>query len=88
MQWQTNGVTYSEEWRRECEAREVLTWALDKRRKHLDLVQQKRGWEARLYLQYEMERLWNMAKNQRQKQGSSSTSKAQSMEKPNQIELI
>jgi len=62
MQCQNNGETYSEEWRKECEARELLSWPLDKRRKHLDLVQQKRGWEARLKLQDEMESQWRKAK--------------------------
>ncbi|MGI9215068.1 MAG: DUF7696 family protein [Gammaproteobacteria bacterium] len=79
---------YSEEWRKECEARELLTWSLDKRRKQLDLVQQKRGWEARVILQNEMERLWKLQKTQHKKQESSSSSKAQSMEKQKQIELI
>ena len=78
----------SEEWRRECEARELLSWSLEKRRKQLDLVQQKRGWEARLYLQDEMERLWKLQKTQHKKQEGSSLSKAQSMEKQKQIELI
>ena len=78
----------SEEWRRECEARELLSWSLEKRRKQLDLVQQKRGWEARLYLQDEMERLWKLQKTQHKKQEDSSSSKAQSMEKQKQIELI
>jgi len=53
---------YSEEWRKECEARELLSWPLDKRRKQLDLVQQKRGWQARLDLQDEMESQWRKAK--------------------------
>jgi hypothetical protein len=52
----------SEEWRNECEARELLTWPLAKRRKQLDLVQQKRGWQARLELQDEMESQWRKAK--------------------------
>ena len=53
---------YSEEWRKECEARELLTWPLAKRRKQLDLVEQKRGWQARLELQDEMESQWRKAK--------------------------
>ena len=76
---------YSEEWRKECEARELLSWPLDKRRKQLDLVQQKRGWQARLDLQDEMERLWKLA---RTKQSSSSSSNQESLPKPKQIELI
>jgi hypothetical protein len=85
MQWQNNGETYSEEWRKECEARELLSWPLDKRRKQLDLVQQKRGWQARLDLQDEMERLWKLA---RIKQLSSSSSNQVSLQQPKQIELI
>lgn len=54
----------SEAWRLECEAREILSWKLKDRRKHLDLVQEKRGWLARLTLQDEMERLWKIQKNQ------------------------
>jgi hypothetical protein len=75
----------SEEWRKECEARELLTWPLAKRRKQLDLVQQKRGWQARLELQDEMERLWKLA---RTKQSSSSSSNQVSLQQPKQIELI
>jgi hypothetical protein len=75
----------SEEWRKECEARELLSWPLDKRRKQLDLVQQKRGWQARLDLQDEMERLWKLA---RTKQSSSSLSNQASLQQPKQIELI
>jgi len=85
MQWQNNGETYSEEWRKACEARELLSWPLDKRRKQLDLVQQKRGWQARLDLQDEMERLWKLA---RTKQSSSSLNNQVSMQQPKQIELI
>jgi hypothetical protein len=75
----------SEKWRKECEARELLTWPLAKRRKQLDLVQQKRGWQARLDLQDEMERLWKLA---RTKQSSSSSSNQVSLQQPKQIELI
>jgi hypothetical protein len=85
MQWQNNGETYSDEWRKECEARELLTWPLAKRRKQLDLVEQKRGWQARLELQDEMERLWKLA---RTKQSSSSLSNQESLQQPKQIELI
>jgi hypothetical protein len=77
--------SWSEEWRKECEARELLSWTLDKRRKQLDLVQQKRGWQARLDLQDEMERLWKLA---RTKQLSSSSNNQASLQQPKQIELI
>ena len=85
MQWQTNGETYSEEWRIKCEARELLTWPLAERRKQLYLVEQKRGWQARIELQDEMERLWKLAQT---KQSSSLSSNQESLQKPKQIELI
>ena len=78
----------SQEWRKECEARELLTWPLAKRRKQLDLVQEKRGWQARLELQDEMERLWKLMKNQQQQQESSSGKTQPSLEKHQQINLI
>jgi hypothetical protein len=77
--------SYSDEWRNECEARELLTWPLAKRRKQLDLVQQKRGWQARLELQDEMERLWKLA---RTKQQNLSLNTQSSMQKPTQGELL
>jgi hypothetical protein len=78
----------SEEWRKECEAREILTWPLAKRRKQLDLVQQKRGWQARLELQNEMERQWKAAKNQHSNQEISSTETAKPLQQQKQIDLI
>ena len=75
----------SQEWRKECEARELLTWPLAKRRKQLDLVEQKRGWQSRLELQDEMERLWKLAQT---KQSSSSLNNQESLQQPKQIELI
>lgn len=78
----------SEEWRKECEARELLSWPLDKRRKQLDLVQQKRGWQARLDLQDEMERLWKLTKNQQQKQGTFFGTTQQNLENQVQKNLI
>jgi hypothetical protein len=58
----------SEAWRMECEARELLSWSLQKRRKQLALVCEKRGWEAQYQLQEEMTRLWKIQKNQQTKQ--------------------
>jgi len=78
----------SEEWRNECEARELLIWPLAKRRKQLDLVQEKRGWQARLELQDEMEKQWKAAKNQHSNQGTSSTETAKPLQQPRQIDLI
>jgi hypothetical protein len=62
MQWQTNGVTYSEEWRNECEARDLLTWPLAKRRKQLALVLEKRGEAGYQKLTEEMKKQWLKAK--------------------------
>ena len=80
--------TYSEAWRRECEARDLLSKPLQERRRHLALVEEKRGLQALYYLQEEMIRLWNIQKNPQQEQGNLSLHKEKSMEKPKQIELI
>lgn len=88
MQWQNNGVTWTEEWRKECEARELLSWSLADRRKQLNLIQEKRGWIARLELQDEMERLWKLQKNPQMKQESLSGKTQQSLAKQQQIDLI
>lgn len=80
--------TYSEAWRRECEARDLLSKPLQERRKHLALVEEKRGLQALYYLQEEMLRIWNIQKNPQQEQESLSLHKVESMEKQNQIELI
>jgi hypothetical protein len=58
----------SEAWRLECEARELLSWSLQKRRKQLALVWEKRGAEGAIKLQDEMTRLWKIQKNQQTKQ--------------------
>lgn len=50
--------TYSEEWRHECEARQVLKWGLQERREYLQLVGSKRGIEARLKLEDKVRELW------------------------------
>ena len=75
----------SNEWRNECEARELLTWPIATRRKQLALVLEKRGWEATLKLKDEMERQWKLT---RTKQSSSSSSNQESLHQPKQIELI
>ena len=80
--------TYSEAWRRECEARDLLSKPLQERRRHLALVEEKRGLQALYYLQEEMLRLWNIQKNPQQEQGSLSIEKDQPLEKPRQRELI
>jgi len=78
----------SEAWRLECEARELLSWSLHKRRKQLDLVQEKRGWLARLTLQDEMERLWKLQKMMQSKQEISCGKIQKSLDKHQQIDLI
>ena len=80
--------SYSEEWRNECEARELLKWPIAERRKQLGLVLQKRGWEATLKLKDEMERQWKAAKNQHSNQGTSSIETAKPLQQPRQIDLI
>jgi hypothetical protein len=85
MQWQTNGVTYSEEWRNECEARDLLSWPLAARRKQLALIYDKRGQAGYQKLTEEMTRQWTLA---RTKQSSSSSSNQESLPQPKQIELI
>ena len=78
----------SEKWRNECEARELLKWPLAERRKQLDLVEQKRGWQARLELQDEMRNQWQTKKLIPIEQSSSSTNSQPSLPKQKQIELI
>ena len=85
MQWQTNGVTYSEEWRNECEARELLTWSLADRRKQLQLVYDKRGHTAWLKLTDEITLQWKQTQTE---QSSSSSENQTTMQQPKQIELI
>ena len=88
MQWQNNGETYSEEWRNECEARELLTWSLADRRKQLQLVYDKRGHEAWLKLTDEITRQWKLTKNQQQSPESSSGKTQEPLERQQQINLI
>ena len=80
--------TYSEEWRNECEARELLSWPLANRRKQLALVHEKRGHEAYLKLTDEMTRQWKLLKNPQSEQKTSSGKTQQSLEKQAQIDLI
>ena len=60
--------TNSEEWRLECEARELLSWKLKDRRKQLALIWEKRGADGAIKLQEEMTRLWKIQKNPQTKQ--------------------
>jgi len=52
----------SEEWRKECEARDILTKPLADRRKHLALVEQKRGIKGKKILEDEILRLWTLTR--------------------------
>lgn len=85
MQWQNNGETWTEEWRNECEARDLLSWPLADRRKQLALVHEKRGHEAYLKLTDEMKKQWKLAQT---KQSNLSSNNQESLQKPKQIELI
>lgn len=59
--------TYSEEWRRYCEAR----WLLRRKRsakgfgQYLDKIQELRGIDARLELREEMARIWKHRQGQK-----------------------
>jgi hypothetical protein len=75
----------SEEWRNICEAKDLLSWPLAKRRKQLALVLEKRGEAGYYKLTEEMTRQWTLA---RTKQSSSSSNNQESMPKQKQIELI
>ena len=55
--------TSSEEWRNECEARELLTWPLAKRRKQLALIYEKRGQAGYDKLTAEMQKQWEQSKS-------------------------
>ncbi len=85
MQWQNNGETWTEEWRNECEARELLSWPLADRRKQLALVHEKRGHEAYLKLTDEMTKQWQMT---RTKQLNLSSENPTTTQLQKQIELI
>jgi len=76
--------TYSEAWRAECEAREVLSWKLADRRKFLVKVEEHRGLEGRQKLEEEILRLWNL----RTKQSNTSSPTQESTQKPKQTEFI
>jgi hypothetical protein len=58
MQWQTNGETYSEEYRHECELRYIASMNLSERRKYLGLVLEKRGVVALEKLKESLTKLW------------------------------
>jgi len=78
----------SEAWRLECEARELLSWSLQKRRKQLALVWEKRGAEGAIKLQDEITRLWKLQKMMQSKREISCGKIQKSLDKHQQIDLI
>jgi len=62
MQWQTNGETYSEEYRHQCELKYIASMDLSGRRKYLGLVLEKRGVVALNKLKEGLTELWNKKK--------------------------
>ena len=78
----------SEAWRLECEARELLSWSLQKRRKQLALVWEKRGAEGAIKLQDEITKLWKLQKMMQSKQEISCGKIQKSLDKHQQIDLI
>jgi hypothetical protein len=80
--------TSSEEWRNICEAKDLLSWPLAKRRKQLALVLEKRGEAGYYKLTEEMTRQWQMTKNQQQKQGTLSGATQNLLQPQQQIDLI
>lgn len=59
------GYTYSEEWRRICEAREILRWPLEQRRTHLRKLEISRGKKAADELKQTMREEFERTKNER-----------------------
>ena len=55
----------TEEWRRICEAREVLSWPLEKRRRYLIDVEKMRGPKATAQLKDDMTNEFERIKNER-----------------------
>jgi hypothetical protein len=61
------GWNYSEEYRNQCEAGELLTWPLAKRRKQLALIYEKRGEAGYQKLTAEMQKQWEQSKSLKDK---------------------
>jgi hypothetical protein len=61
------GWNYSEDYRNQCEARELLTWPLAKRRKQLALIYEKRGQAGYDKLTAEMQKQWEQSKSLKDK---------------------
>lgn len=62
MQWQTNGETYSEQYRHECELRYIASMDLSGRRRYLGLVLEKRGVVALNKLKEGLQKIWTSKK--------------------------
>ena len=82
------GWNYSEEYRNECEAKDLLSWPLAARRKQLALIYEKRGQAGYDKLTQEMIKQWQMTKNPQQKLEILSGKTPQPLEKQQQIDLI
>ena len=52
----------TEQYRKECEARQVLKWPFEKRKPYLELVGKRRGERARMALEKEIIRQYQLAK--------------------------
>lgn len=55
--------TYTEEWRRECEARLVLSWPPERRRAYLADIDRIRGAKAAKTLREDVNAQWRKRKN-------------------------
>lgn len=55
--------TYTEEWRRECEARLVLSWPPERRRAYLADIERIRGAKAAKTLREDVNEQWRKRKN-------------------------
>lgn len=55
--------TYTEEWRRECEARLVLSWPLARRRAYIADIERIRGPKAAETLRADIEAQWRARKS-------------------------
>lgn len=54
--------TWSENYRRECEARAVARASFDKRNNYLDLVELRRGKRGRQMIEQDLESIWKEKK--------------------------
>ena len=64
MQWQTNGETYSEEYRFKCELKYISKLTLQERRNYLGLVESKRGLKELNRLKEGLTELWKKKSTQ------------------------